>query len=473
MYVYLVDNFSCYKIVMDIFKEGVEISDNIIQPPRLCYVTINIIIWCIIILLWLPVSAVCLPLFVVGVQIWGLPPIISPMSRISTYFMAIFTEGLKSEENIPFSNRIIAFLIVLTNLIKAPINGTCWFLDELLYPAYHKVDIREPIFFITAARSGSTQLANYLENDRDNFITPTSGEGFFPFIWIWKIVVPILKRFAIHKQQHIVGDKMFGSEAKKRHNFSLVKTETWDIIVGTWHFSYLSWYLGIDFMKWGFPFAKLKEPTDEQYLKSFHEFTDSIMKKVVYHRGRSSQHVLIKGHFLIAVNGLQERFPDAKFFTVIREPLDRFQSFMNFLATISADGPPRKDCLLSPVTWKVTCKFVIHTQIPYCEQEMLFYEQSNEKRLAIPFTMYVNNLKDTLQTIYSFCNMQAPILVISNAVTAQNTTHDRRSRKASYNPKFNRALPDLGIDEEKLKGHLIRYSQWIQKLEKELIHTSQ
>ena len=321
-----------------IFKRA-EISENIIQQPRLLNVMVNIIRWCTTVLLWLPIAVACLPLFVLGLYIWGLPPIISPMSRFLKYFTAVFTEG-KSEENIPFSNRVIAFLVVLANLIKAPINGTFWFIDELLYPAYHKVNIREPIFFISGARTGSTQLANYLENDEINFIAPTSGEGFYPFIWMWKFIVPILKRFAMNKQ-HVVRNMLLGSEARKRHNFSLANTDTWDVIVGTWHFTVVSWYMGIDFMKWGFPFAPLKEPTDDQYLNIFYQFTTSIMKKVVYHRGKPLQHMLVKGHFLIAANGLQQHFPHAKFFTVVREPLECFQSFINFIATVLADGPPR------------------------------------------------------------------------------------------------------------------------------------
>lgn len=450
---------------MDVFKEGVDVSDNQ-QPPRLLCVTINVIIWCTTILLWLPISMACLPLFVSGLYIWGLPPIVSPLSRFTKYFIAVFTEG-KPEENIPIGNRVIIFLAVLTNLIKGPINGTLWFVDELLYPAYHKVDIRKPIFFITAARSGSTQLSYYLENDENNFIIPTSGEGLFPFIWMWKFIVPILKRFA-KKKQHVVENLMFGSEAKKRHNFSLTNTETWEVVVGSWHFTYLSMYMGTNFMKWGFPCVSKAGSIDDQFMMSFYEFTDSIMKKVVYHRGRPSQRVLIKGHCLTAVNSLQQRFPDAKFFTTVRKPLGRFQSFINFLATISAQGPPRRDAYLSPVSWKVLCKFAIYTQIPYCEQEMLFYDRSDDKRLAIPFTMYVNKLNDTLQMIYSFCNIQMPTHVSSNAIAAQNTTHDRTNRKASYNPEFNRSLSDLGIDPEKLKERLTGYIQWIENLDKKL-----
>ena len=99
---------------------------------------------------------------------------------------------------------------------------------------------------------------------------------------------------------------------------------------------------------------------------------------------------------------------------------------------------------------------------------MLFYDRSDDKRLAIPFTMYVNKLNDTLQMVYSFCNIQMPTHVSSNAIAAQNTTHDRTNRKASYNPEFNRSLSDLGIDPEKLKERLTGYIQWIENLDKKL-----
>ena len=124
--------------------------------------------------------------------------------------------------------------------------------------------------------------------------------------------------------------------------------------------------------------------------------------------------------------------------------------------------------LFTPIPWKVIREFAIYTEIPYCEQEMLFYDCSDDKKLAIPFTMYVNKLNDTLQTIYSFCNTQVPTLAMPNAITALKTIHDRTSRRASYNPKFNRSLSDLGIDEEKLKEQLTRYTQWLENLDKKL-----
>ena len=77
--------------------------------------------------------------------------------------------------------------------------------------------------------------------------------------------------------------------------------------------------------------------------------------------------------------------------------------------------------------------------------------------LAIPFTMYVNNLSTTLRQIYSFCNIPIPDHVLSKAIKLQNTSHDLTKLRASYDLYLNRSLTSLGVDEDKVKEHLTEY----------------
>ena len=113
------------------------------------------------------------------------------MSRTVRYFTTVFTEGTP-QDNIPFTNRVIIFVLLLNVVVKIPVNGVCWFVDELLYPAYYKVDIKELAFFITAPCSGSTQLCQYLEKDKENFIAPTVGKDrFLTFGFSRKLFIPI------------------------------------------------------------------------------------------------------------------------------------------------------------------------------------------------------------------------------------------------------------------------------------------
>ena len=442
-----------------------EISDDD-HRPRTILASLNVFLKCLMISLWFPISAACVPLFLLGLLVWRLPPIISTPSRFYWYFKAVFTEG-KPQDDIPLANRILIFLLMLDTLVKAPIRGVCWFLDELLYPDYHKLDLKEPVFFITAPRSGSSQLCKYLEADRDNFVIPTVAEGLAPYIWAWKLVVPVITLLGI-KVQNFGGLNILGAEAKKRHEFNLFTTDTWDTTFGSLHMNQVILYLGSSFMTWAYPFVKLKRPVDEDlYVDDFIAYSDCVLRKVMYYRGRPAQRVLIKGHFLIAAKALEQRYPKAKFFTVIRYPTERICSFINLVKVLSIDSPGLMLLKpgLFPPSWRVVRDYALATQIPYCGQEMSFFSELQGNKLTIPFTLYVNNLKATLQSIYSLCNIPIPDRIVSNAVKLQSTTHNPKTYRPSYNHNFDRSLTSLGIDEEKVKEKLSDYIEWISTLD--------
>jgi len=448
---------------IDNLIEDVDLADDH-QKPNLKAALLHILFKCFTNLLGLILSIPCLPLFLLGLIVWGLPPTIPNWFRFYKYFIAVFTEG-KPKENIPFTNRVLLFLIFFNALVNVPINGLFWFIDELVYPSYHKVKIDEPVFMISAPRTASTQVCHYLESDTENFITPKVAESLFPYIWVWKLIVPALKKLGM-KQEYLLALRLFRGQASMRHEFKLNRSDTWDGLVQSWHFSVFSWYLGYSFMTWGFSYAKLDEPIDEDFQKSFVPFTDCVMKKIAYCRGSPNQHMLIKGHFLLITRMLEERYPKARFFVIVRHPVERICSFINLLKVVSMDGPYKLVHGLFPVMWRVIRDYAIRTQVPYCEQEMLFYkkEPANNK-LVIPFTMYVNNLRATLQRVYSFCNIPIPDDVLSNAIRAQSTTHDRTKYRASYDPNFNKSLASLGVNETKLKEHLNEYIAWINTLD--------
>ena len=434
------------------------------QRPKPLPALMNILLFCVKTLLCLPVSVLFLPFYLLGLMIWGHPPLLPVWSRYGRFMIAAFTEG-KPKDNIPFTNRITVFVVVLNLMVKMPINAMCWYLDELLFSGYHKVDIQEPIFFVTAPRSGSTQLTHYLEDDKENFITPTVVEALLPYIWYWKLVNPVVTKLLGKKGIDL--SSYFGTEANKRHHLDLSKTDSWNTLAEAWHLNFFSAFLGSSFMSWAYSYAKLDDqPIDQKFLSSFLALTHPMMKKCVYMRGKPNQRVLLKGRFLEVAEALKQQYPKAKFFTTVRPPLEQMQSFINFTRVLSADGPYRTMLGLFPPSWRIIRDYVVHTQIPYCKQEMAFYKEDEENRLVIPFAVYVKNLSATLQHIYAFCNIPIPDHVVTEAIKIQNTTHDRTKRRASYDPNLNRSLENLGVDEEKVKEHLADYIEWIGQQDK-------
>ena len=354
-------------------------------------------------------------------------------------------------------------LIVFTILLKVPLAGIFWFIDELLFSKYHKIIIKEPVFFITGCRSGSTQLSHYLEDDKVNFIAPTVAGSLFSFIWYWKLIVPVLKAAGVINET----DRDFSqpqNEFHKRHTVEMHRTGRFDMNAVAWHFNAISLYLGVDFMKWSFPLVQLTEsPIDSQFCSSLVQYYDLTVKKVLYHRGTPTQRVFVKGHFLVIANELAQRYKGVKFFTVVREPLDRFKSLINFLKLVDIMERDGFGYAMCPMSWKVAQDYVINTQVLYCTEEKSFYEESQDNKLVIPFNKFVNNLSGTLESVYSFCNIPIPSHVLTKAGKVQNTTHNFQKRRASYDPKFNRSLSSLGVDEDKFRDQLVDYYQWIKQ----------
>ena len=427
---------------------------------------VRILFRCFSTLLFVPLSLVCMPLYIVGLVIWRRPPTVSPWSRFYSYFTAALTEG-KAEEGIPFTNRILIFIAVLDNLIKSPVKGICWFLDEIFYSAYRKCEIKDPLFFISAQRSGSTQLADYLEDDHENFVSPMFIESMYPYIWMWRIIGPVSK-FVGLKNYFEAPSSIFGEEMKKRHNTNYFKTETSETPIGILHMTVLSCNLGSSFGKWGFLTSSLKDqPVDREFCNLFIELNDCIMKKVLFHRGLPKQRMFIKSHMLIIARELEQRYNGAKFLTVVRDPIKRFNSLVNFVRVISVDGPLKREYDLSPISWKVIRDVFIESQVCYCEDEMSFYSQCEGNainKFAVSFDNYVKNLAETFKCVYSFLNIPVSAELLSKAAALQESSHDRTSRKMAYDPQYDRSLSSLGVDEGKLKEYLSEYINWINKL---------
>ena len=105
------------------------------------------------------------------------------------------------------------------------------------------------------------------------------------------------------------------------------------------------------------------------------------------------------------------------------------------------------------------------SQASHCNDLMIFYNENTKNKLVMSFDTYVNNLAGTLQQVYSFLNIPVTAELLSKAAVLQKTTHDRTKRRASYDPKYNRTLSSLGIDEEKVEEYFSDYINWKKRLE--------
>ena len=98
----------------------------------------------------------------------------------------------------------------------------------------------------------------------------------------------------------------------------------------------------------------------------------------MYHRCLPKQRMFLKSHLLIAARELEQRYDGVKFLTIVQNPMERFYSVINFIKVFSVDGPTSKGLNVVSITWRVARDWAIESQICYCEEEMNFYNQSEE-----------------------------------------------------------------------------------------------
>ena len=85
----------------------------------------------------------------------------------------------------------------------------------------------------------------------------------------------------------------------------------------------LAYDIGPDQMLANYPVSDREEAV--QLWDDFEEYFDDIVRKTLCFYGGGGKRVMIKGHYLAAAKGLEERYPNADFLTVVREPRKRLE----------------------------------------------------------------------------------------------------------------------------------------------------
>ena len=392
-----------------------------------------------------------LPIYWLGCFIWYRPPNVPYTQQMLRYLKHTWTV---SPENpvLPFFGRIWLSLSILHLYISSPIRGIAWLLDELLYGStLNEISISRPFFVISAGRSGSTQITRYIEEDQ-GVVAPNILQCMFPYLWLWRLVPNTIGRIIKPEKVREVIKSAMPAELWERHEVDPFKADTFDGAFLSFHFHRFSLFLGPEVAKEDFNMANIT-PYDEQIKKNdFVRLVDRLARKSIYFSGESteekSRRFYLKGHFLFAAQSLSEHYQDACFLTVIREPLSRLRSGINYIRV----NPP--DPVLGPVPWSWLTDTLIHTEVFYSNAEQKWFtSETNSTRSVIRFTEFVDDLESSMKQVYRDCfnSDELPPHVPK--------THPPRERE---HYTVNRTLSELGVDEGDLKNRLSNYIDWCQ-----------
>jgi hypothetical protein len=422
-----------------------------IDKPSVTQFTLRIIPKLILIVIRAIVSVPLLPMYWLGCLVWYRPPNVPYFKQVFRYVRHAWTV---SPENptLPIVGRIWLSLSILDFYIGSPMRGIAWLLDELLYgKILNNIAVREPVFVISAGRSGSTQITRYFEED-DRLAAPSLLQCMFPYLWLWQLAPKTIGRiFMPEKVRRMIRSAM-PPELWERHEMDPFKADTFDGAFLSFHLRRFSLYLGPEVAREDFNMAKIAPYEKHVMEKDFLQLVDRLARKAVYLSGSSQEgkarRFYLKGHFLFAAQALWEKYPDARFITVTREPLSRLRSGINYLRV----NPP--DPVLGPVPWSWLAKTLSFTEVFYSQAEQeWFTREADSRRSVIRFSEFVNDLESSMKQVYLDCfgSEELPSFI--------PRTHPPRERE---HYSINRALSELGINESEIKNSLSNYIEWCQ-----------
>ncbi len=399
-----------------------------------------LVLFTLLLPLWLP--------YLTLVAAFGRPPNVPRRAQIGRYLGKAWSLPA-APSGLTFGRRGWITVLVLRKVATIPLWGIAWLLDELLYARrLDAVELRAPLFEISAGRSGSTQLARYLEDDA-TLAAPSLIQGFFPYLWMWKLAPRTLGRWLSKERVRHEFERRLPPEFVERHEGDPFRTDTFDAALYVAHLNHLSLFYGADFAVEDFATGRLVPHNRVLWEEDFVAILERIGRKRLVEAGPtldgSARRLFVKGHFLAAAPALARRFPDARFLTVIRAPEKRLQSAINYLRVNPLDST------LGPPLWSCLVPAVVRSEIDYSDDELAWFTApTGPRRCVIRFADYVADLQGTMKRIYAEC--------LDGPVPAHVPTEHPPRRRSQY--RVDRSLPQLDVDVQALNARLAAYVAW-------------
>lgn len=339
--------------------------------------------------------------------------------------------------------RVFVLLAWLRRVAAAPLWAFAWWLDELLYGrALDAVDLSGAVLELSAARSGSTQLAHYLEDD-PRLAAPNVLQALFPFVWLWRIVGRFDRPDRRARLARFLVASLPGPYLE-RHEAEVFRTDTLEVIYTIRQLFDLATHLGPGMVIEEYDIANLTPASRPLWEDDFVPYTARLGRKVLL--GAPGRRLLLKGHFLAAADAMAAAFPDARFLTVVRAPLPRLQSVINFQHSQPAPIG------LGTVPWPWLVARALTIEPAYLEREHAWFTApTGPRRVVVRFSDYLRDLPGTLARVYREC------LDEERVPESLPRTHAPRVRT---NYTFDRSLVDLGIDAATLETRTRTYREW-------------
>lgn len=235
----------------------------------------------------------------------------------------------------PDPNQRRSLYLTLLGVVPAlaTLHAICFALDPILYPRLRETEVREPVFIVGHARSGTTLLHRIMAEDPGRFSFFRLYEMFLPSLLEKKLVRFVgrvdaaLLRGAIRRRVANWDEKKFRS-TQGIHATGLWAPEEDDFILTLSCYSGF-WIVLLPFMgELDFYHLDKRPPRVRRRIMRFYK---ECVRRQLYLNGPEKTHLSKNPTFCGRVESIIETFPDARFVVPVRDPLATIPSLLKLL----------------------------------------------------------------------------------------------------------------------------------------------
>ncbi len=219
--------------------------------------------------------------------------------------------------------------------VVSSFHALCFFLDGILFPGLFKVQVREPIFMVGHARSGTTLTHRLMSQDEGRFSSFLLYECYFPSVLQKKLI-----RLGIELDRNLLAgflakrvvaweERRYGPH-RHIHAMGLTIPDEDDIAL---YYSMASgfWITKMPYMG-DLDFYHMND-WPEPKRRRVNDMYRELVRRQLYLNGPEKTHLAKNPLWAGRVESLVQAFPDAKFVVNVRDPRDTIPSLLKLVAS--------------------------------------------------------------------------------------------------------------------------------------------
>ncbi|MBW2267127.1 MAG: sulfotransferase [Deltaproteobacteria bacterium] len=236
-------------------------------------------------------------------------------------------------EKTPLARYYYLAVLCLAVPVVSTFHAICFALDWVLFPGLRKVEVKEPVFMVGHARSGTTLTHRLLSQDEGRFSSFLLYECYFPSLLQKKVIRAgiefdrVVLRGLLGKLAQVFEKWRYG-KFRHMHAMGLTVPEEDDIAL---YYSMASgfWITKMPYMG-DLDFYNMND-WPEAKRRRYNDMYRELVRRQLYLNGPDKIHLAKNPLWAGRVESLVEAFPDAKFIINIRDPRENIPSLLKLL----------------------------------------------------------------------------------------------------------------------------------------------